>query len=545
MSDEKVPPSQPENGDGGTPEKHEGVMRRAPLELEDFEWHIAIRPLTMDDFDNLLAMQAACFPGMDPWTREQFKSQLDVFPQGQIGIELDDELVASSSSLIVDFANYAEWHDWTTIAGDGYIENHDPEGDTLYGIEMMVDPRFRGMKLTRRLYDARKRLVRDMNLHRIIIGGRIPGFHAHAPEMTASEYVEYVLHKDIYDPVLTPQISNGFVLRGLIPNYLEDDEDSCGYATHLEWINFDYVPRGRKQSRAVSLVRVCIVQWQMRPLKSFEEFTTQVEFYVDVSSDYRSDFVVFPELFTLELLSLVEAAGPGQAARQLAEYTPQYLDLMTEMAVKYHVNIIGGSQFTLEGDELYNIAYLFRRDGTIGKQYKIHVTPNERRWWGITPGERQEIFETDRGKVAINVCYDVEFPELARYAAHHGARLLFVPFNTDESHGYYRVRHCAQARCIENHMFTVIAGCVGHLPFVENSDIHYAQSAVFSPCDIPFSAAGVAAEASANIAQVVLHDVDVEMARRHQMTGTTLNWRDRRTDLYKVVFNTDGKIEEV
>ena len=515
------------------------VKRKAPLNLEDFERRVHIRQLTPGDFDAVVALQKLCFGDMEGWTHEQLASQCRLFPEGQLAVEYEGQLVGSANSLVVDFSEYAQWHDWKAVADDGFIRNHDPEGDTLYGIEIMVSPDFRGMRLSRRLYEARKDLVRRRNLQRIIIGGRIPGYGAHADTMSAREYAEYVLYRDLYDPVLTPQLANGFVLRGLIPGYLED-EASRGYATHLEWANLDYVPTGRRQFKAVSLVRVCAVQWQMRTLQTFEEFTRQVEFYVDTASDYRCDFVAFPELFTLELLSLVSAHGPGQAARLLADFTPEYLGLMTGLAVRYHVNIIGGSQFTLEGDNLYNISYLFRRDGTIGKQYKIHVTPNERRWWGISPGERQEVFETDCGRIAINVCYDVEFPELARFAAHKGAGLLFVPFNTDESHGYYRVRHCAQARCIENHMYVVIAGCVGHLPFVENSDIHYAQSAVLTPCDIPFGRRGVAAEASANIAQVVLHDVDIELVRRHRLTGTTQNWRDRRTDLYRLRFLGGG-----
>jgi predicted amidohydrolase/ribosomal protein S18 acetylase RimI-like enzyme len=516
------------------------VRRKAPLKLEQFEREVAIRSLRLEDFDDLVALQMACFPGMKPWLREQVKSQLEVFPEGQLCLEYDGTIVASASSLIVDFSEYADWHDWKRVADNGFIRNHDPEGDTLYGIEIMVHPEFQGMRLSRRLYEARKEIARKYNLQRIMIGGRIPGYAAYADNMTAREYAEYVLYKDIYDPVLTAQLANGFILRSLIPGYLKEDSESHGYATQLEWTNLDHRAVGAKQLRAVAAVRVCAVQWQMRALTSFEDFTTEVEFYADVAADYRCDFLLFPELFTLELLSLVQARGPGQAARQLAEYTPQYLNLMTSLALKYHVNIIGGSQFTLEDDCLYNISYLFRRDGTIGKQYKLHITPNERRWWGISPGARQEVFDTDRGKVAINVCYDVEFPELARMAAHRGARLLFVPFNTDEAHGYHRVRYCAQARCIENHMYVAIAGCVGHLPMVENSDIHYAQSAILSPCDIPFGRAGVGSESSANIAQVVLHDVDLELIRRHRQTGTTQNWRDRRTDLYRVVFN-DGE----
>ncbi len=525
--------------------KKQEVRSAKKLDMSTFEKKIRVRPITEADHGALIDLGSRVFPGMEPWTHEHLRSQLAQFPEGQLCVEFDGQIVASSASLIVDFSSYGEWHDWTRIADDGFIRNHDPEGDTLYGIEMMVDPEFRGRKLSRRLYDARKELARSKNLQRIVIGGRIPNYGAHAEELTAREYAEHVLGRHLYDPVLTPQLANGFVLRGLIADYLEDDPDSRGYATHLEWTNLDYRPEGPKQLRAVSLVRVCAVQWQMRTISSFEEFTQQITFYVDVASDYRCDFVTFPEMFTLELLRLVEPAAPGLAARQLAEYTPEYIELMTDLAVRYHINIIGGSQFTLEGESLYNIAYLFRRDGTVGKQYKLHVTPNERRWWGISPGARQEVFDTDRGRIAINVCYDVEFPELARYAAHHGARLLFVPFNTNDSHGYYRVRHCAQARCIENHMYTVISGCVGHLPFVENADIHYAQSAIFSPCDISFSQAGVASEASANIAQMAMHDVDIELVRRHRHAGTTHNWKDRRTDLYRVVFQEDDGTVEV
>ena len=84
---------------------------------------------------------------------------------------------------------YAEWHDWREIADGGFIRNHNTEGNTLYGIEIMVDPEYRGMRLARRLYDARKKLAREKNLMRIVLGGRIPGFVGAAPATvpTASE----------------------------------------------------------------------------------------------------------------------------------------------------------------------------------------------------------------------------------------------------------------------------------------------------------------------------------------------------------------------
>jgi len=186
------------------------------------------------------------------------------------------------------------------------------------------------------------------------------------------------------------------------------------------------------------------------------------------------------------------------------------------------------------------VSYLFRRDGTIGRQYKIHVTPAERRWWGIKPGNKVEVFDTDRGRVAILICYDIEFPELGRIAASKGAQIVFVPFNTSDRHGYLRIRYCAQARCIENHLYAAVSGCIGNLPFVDNADVHYAQSGVFTPCDFSFARDGVAAECTPNIETLVVQDVDVELLRRHRQGGSVQNWNDRRADLYRVRYR-DGR----
>src|SRR5690606_22244488 len=137
------------------------------IDLSDFETRIVLRQLRADDYDRWRALLAKCFPTLRPWSREQLESQLAHFPEGQICIEIDGELVASSSSLVVDYDDYTEWHDYLGIADQGFIRNHDPEGDTLYGIEMMVHPDYRGRKLSRRLYDARKQLCRDLNLARM------------------------------------------------------------------------------------------------------------------------------------------------------------------------------------------------------------------------------------------------------------------------------------------------------------------------------------------------------------------------------------------
>ncbi len=511
------------------------------VDLEGYQRRITLRNTRREDYDSLREMALACFPGMQPWKREQIESQLEIFPEGQFCIECEGRIIASASSLVVDFDDYDAWHDWREIADAGYIRNHDPEGDTLYGIEIMVHPDFRGMKLARRLYEARKELCREMNLRRIIIAGRIPGYGKVADEMSAREYAERVMSKELYDPVLTVQLSNGFQLERLIPGYLPSDEASRGYATFLEWLNLDYQEKAGRQYRAVTPARICVVQYGMRSVRSFEEFAQQCEYFVDVASDCRADFLVFPELITTQLLSIVDTPRPGLAARKLAEFTPQYYEMFSKLAVKYSVNVVGGSHFMVEEEGLYNVSCLFQRNGTIGKQYKLHVTPNERKWWGVQPGNEIEVFETDRGKVAIVICYDIEFPEMARVATARGAQILFVPFNTSERHGYLRVRLCAQARAIENEVYVATAGCVGNLPFVENADVHYAQSGIYTPSDFSFARDGVAAECEASSETVVVHDVDLEALRRHRVTGTVTTWKDRRVDLYRVRFQPPGR----
>ena len=501
--------------------------------------------MQLDDFDAVVALQLRCFPGMGPWRREQIESQLRIFPDGQMVLDLDGRIVASSSSLIVDASGHSDWHDWKLITDNGYIRTHDPHGDMLYGIEIMVDPEYRGMKLSRRLYDARRQLARDHNLRGIIIGGRMPGYGEHADAMSASEYVQRVISKHLVDPVLTPQLSNGFVLKGLIPNYFPSDTASRGYATYLEWTNLDYVaPDKRQLLRRSSPVRLSAVQYQLRRIAAFDDFARQCEFFVDVASDYTADFLLFPELFTTQLLSTIRADRPGRSARMLAELTPQFTELFRDLALKYHLNIIGGSQFEIDDDHLYNTAYLFRRDGSIERQRKLHITPHETKWWGVQAGSALRTFDTDRGRIAILVGYDVQFPELARIAFAQGARILFVPFNSDERNDYLRMRYCAQARCVENPVFLVLSGCVGNLPEVEHADIHYAQSGILAPSDFYFSRDGVASECQPNIETVVFADVDLAMLKRQRHKGTVMNWEDRRRDLYSVRYTREGDEEQ-
>src|SRR5438132_1286118 len=137
---------------------------------------LVVRQLRKADLRAVQTIQRRSFPMIEPWTKEQFESQLTVFPEGQIGVEIDGNLVATSSALIVDEEDFGAYHTFDEVSDKGYIRNHDPDGDTLYGIDIAVDPKHRGVHLTRRIYEVRKELARQRNLRAILIAGRIPGY---------------------------------------------------------------------------------------------------------------------------------------------------------------------------------------------------------------------------------------------------------------------------------------------------------------------------------------------------------------------------------
>ena len=132
------------------------------------------------------------------------------------------------------------------------------------------------------------------------------------------------------------------------------------------------------------------------------------------------------------------------------------------------------------------------------------------------------------------ICYDIEFPELSRIAADKGANIIFTPFCTEDRQGYLRVRYCAQARAVENQIYTVISGTVGNLPQTENMDIQYAQSAIFTPSDFEYPRDGIVGETNANIEMVLIGDVDLEILRRQRLSGTVRQLKDRRKDIYEI-----------
>lgn len=468
------------------------------------------------------------------WEEKQIKSLIKLFPEGQAVIKVNGQLAGCSLSIIVDYDRFEDNHTYQEITGQETFSTHTADGDVLYGIDVFIKPEFRGLRLGRRLYDYRKELCEKLNLKSIAFGGRIPNYYEYADTLTPKKYIDKVRRKEIHDPVLSFQINNDFHPAKIIKNYLDGDQASNDFAVLMEWDNIYYQKPSKKVAAKKKVVRLGLIQWQMRSYKNLDDLLEQAEFFIDSVSGYRSDFALFPEFFNAPLMAENNHMPEAEAIRELAKHTEAIVEKFSEFSVSYNINIITGSMPEMKGDRLYNVGHICKRDGSVERYEKLHVTPDEAKVWGLQGGKGVKTFDTDCGKIGVLICYDVEFPELSRLLADDGMDILFVPFLTDTQNGFSRVRHCAQARAIENECYVAIAGSVGNLPKVQNMDIQFAQSMVFTPCDFSFPTNGVKAEATPNAEMILIADVDIDLLRELNQFGAVRNLKDRRTDIYEL-----------
>jgi len=509
--------------------------------------NIELDILTIDDYQELkramiLAYQTIPNPY---WEESEIRTLLNKFPEGQIVIKVNGHIAGCALSIIIDHEQFEEQHTYKIVTGNYTFETHRKTGDTLYGIDVFIKPEFRGLRLGRRLYDYRKELCEKLNLKGIEFGGRIPNYHKYETEFSPKEYIEKVKSREIPDPVLNFQLSNDFYPVRVLKGYLEGDKASNEYAVLLKWDNIYYEKPSKRAKDIKRVVRLGLVQWQMRPYKNINELMQQAEYFVDTLSEYKSDFALFPEFFNAPLMAEFNKLGEADSIRKLADYTNPIVQEFSKLSISYNINIITGSLPEVVGDNLYNMGYLCKRNGSVERYEKLHITPDELKAWGMKGGNKLQTFDTDCGKIGILICNDVEFPELSRLLSDEGMDILFVPFLTDTQNGYSRVRYCAQARAIENECYVAIAGSVGNLPKVHNMDIQYAQSMVFTPCDFAFPTTGIKSEATPNTEMILISDVDLDLLRELHNFGSVKNLKDRRLDLYELKkLNVENPVQQ-
>ena len=279
-------------------------------------------------------------------------------------------------------------------------------------------------------------------------------------------------------------------------------------------------------------LRVSAVQYHLHTIQSFEEFSKQCEHYIKTAEEFGAEFVLFPEFFTTQLLSIGDQHDAALTIQELPNFTERYRELFSSFARKMKMHIIGGTHVIRKNNQILNTAHLFYPDGSIAEQPKLHITPTEGKEWKIAPGDSLNVFKTDKGTIAILTCYDIEFPEIVRMAKAKEADVIFCPSCTDDRHGFHRVRYTCHARAIENEVYVVTTGTVGSLPTVDFMRANYGQAAVITPNDLPFPPRGILAEGEINQDMVITADLDLKLLSDMRKNGAVNTWRDRRTDLY-------------
>jgi predicted amidohydrolase len=272
-------------------------------------------------------------------------------------------------------------------------------------------------------------------------------------------------------------------------------------------------------------IRIGALQYLIRPVRSLDEFCDQVSALVETARDYDCQLVVFPEYFTVQLLTLGDVRRPmPEQIRDLAAQAPYYVDLMSRLARQYSLYIVAGTTPVLadDGKTVYNTSHVFGPSGDYGTQGKLHMTRFEADEWRVSPSSGITIFDTAFGPMAVAICYDVEFPEVARAAARQDVRLLIVPSCTDDRQGFLRVRYCAHARAIENQMYVVHACTVGSLPMVPAVHLNYGQASILTPSDFSFSRDGILAEGNINQEMIVIGELNLNTIMEARTRGTVL-----------------------
>lgn len=503
---------------------------------------LILRTASISDAAEMAALSRQVYGEAQGSTEEALKGQINQFPEGQFIAEYEGRIVGFCSTFIISSDLALKPHSWMEITGGGFASRHDPDGDVLYGMEVTVDPSRRRLRIGQRLYRLRRELCQEWALKGIVIGGRMPGYHRAAKDYpNPEEYLKAVADKKVRDPVVNFQLSQGFEILGVLPHYAAEDKESKDFAALMMWRNPLAPEEGaakavRPGSRLPDSVRVAAVQFEMRRIARIEDFEEQVEFFVDTAADYGADFVTFPEMFTLALLSLDEKnLAPTVAIGKVADYRDRFCAFMEKLAVSYNINIIGGTHPTKQDNgDVRNACFVFLRDGSVYVQEKLHPTPTEAEWWNIKGGDGASVIQTDCGPIGVMICYDSEFPEVARHLIDQGALMLFVPFCTDERRGYLRVRYCCQARAVENQCYMILSGIVGNLPNVENMGTHYAESCIMTPSDFPFARDGLAADTPAGTETVAVADLSLKDLLTARQAGSVRNLKDRRFDLYNV-----------
>jgi predicted amidohydrolase len=277
-------------------------------------------------------------------------------------------------------------------------------------------------------------------------------------------------------------------------------------------------------------VNIAAAQYNISFLATWQDYCTKVTLWVEEAAQQDANILVFPEYASMELASLFGVEVYSSLSKQLESMQSlhdDYVALYQSLAEQYQCYIQAGTfPVRLESGAYRNRAYLFMPDGRVDYQDKLMMTRFENEQWLIECGTEIKIFETEYGKIGINICYDSEFPLLARQQVEAGCVLILVPTCTDTIAGYNRVKIGCQARALENQCYVVQSSLVGEAPWSEAVDVNIGLSAIYTPVDYGFPDDGVLAIGALNAVQWVIAEICLEDIETVRQQGQVFNYRD-------------------
>lgn len=277
-------------------------------------------------------------------------------------------------------------------------------------------------------------------------------------------------------------------------------------------------------------VKIASAQYDISFLETWENYEQKTERWVKQAAEHGAKILLFPEYNTMELPSLFPQEIYSALNEQLAELQTLYagyVHLFQGLAQEYQCYIQAGTFPVCISEGVYhNRAHFFMPNGNVGFQDKIMMTRFENEHWLISAGNELKVFDTEYGRIAINICYDSEFPLLARQQVEAGANLILVPSCTDHSAGYHRVKIACQARALENQCYVAQACLVGDAPWSPAVDVNCGSAGIYTPVDYGFPDDGVLAMGEFNVPQWVYAEIDLHNCEKIRARGQVFNYRD-------------------
>lgn len=277
-------------------------------------------------------------------------------------------------------------------------------------------------------------------------------------------------------------------------------------------------------------LRVAVAAYPIDFLASWAEYQAKLTRWITEAAEQGAQLLVFPEYAPLELISLLptklhhDVLGMRPA---LQAFFPDFIALHRRLAVQFGVTVVAGSYPTAHAGGFVNRAHVFSPSGTFDHQDKLLMTRFEGEEWQISPGTGVKVFRVQGFKFGIAICYDSEFPHLARALAEAGAELLVVPSFTGSAAGFTRVRVGSLARALENQCYAVHAPLLAEAGWTYAVESAVGRASIYAPADNGLPASGIVAEAGWTQPGWLIHDLDFSLTRNVRVDGHVLNWRDR------------------